>query len=186
MDYWLAANTTPNPLEFYVSGSYVQQTDPNGANDPLLTSGTLGFFYSIVGLEGRWNQIDTVDLSWQAALHLRLLGEAEQSSRLSVFYGLREQKNSTQLFSNPLWGARLSLYLFRWLGIEGEYRSYLEAEANSGDKLSESQSQGGVFIEYHALRLYSHWYNNEATTTSSGTPTVVETKGLIYGLKFFF
>lgn len=112
---------------------------------------------------------------WSA--DLRLFGKHIQDSSLIIKYGKYETKDHL-LVANPslsphgvMAGAELSLYLFRWLGMEGNYISYGDTSSPQSSKVDGDYYDYMAFIEISLLRIMFGVYREEWELEESGGST---------------
>lgn len=191
MDQWLALNSTSNLFEIFFGGGYhglEHSSDSNAAwGDKSLgvQHYDVGLFVSILGFEHDWELYDKEEIR-HARGHLRLLGVSEQSSSLSVHYGQRAWKMPTVgSFENPYWGGALTLYLFRHIGIKGEY-SLFEAEKSQADFSSQGNRwEGSFFIEAQFLRVIFTAFEEQWKLKGAAVHDLSR-KGLEAAVKMYF
>ena len=148
----------------------------------------LGFFITIFGLEVQLDKLEDESQVERGLFHLRLLGNAHQSTHLTLHYGVRrwDYKGTQSEFENNFWGAEMSIYLFKNFGFRGMYRSILEAEADDGRLLKGQRTEAGLFIEALFLRVYGNWYTEPMELETTGSTQEFTRKGLEAGVMFFF
>lgn len=115
--------------------------------------------------------------------NLRVFGKNVQDSSLVLKYGRYSTANAIagiQTTSGAAAGAELQLYLFRWLGLEGNYMRY--------DKAAGSYYDYQAYIEISLLRFSGGPYMEEWTKTSDETGLEVKTKekGYVGNVKLSF
>lgn len=125
--------------------------------------------------------------------NLRIFGRSIQDSSLVLKYGRYTTKNTilddveigeTTVQKGIAAGAELQVYVFRWLGAEGNVMKYGDS---SGAKGTESLSGTYVdymgFIEISLLRLMGGVYQEEWTMTRDVEHVKTSEKGTFAGLK---
>ncbi len=199
MDLWLGMYA-PSPYEFYISGqmlSYSRSiaTTPAAATDSTQSyrssSGSVGAYATVIGLVGEYeNNTEEGQNELLGSLNLRVLGNAVQGTHLIVSYGQRT-KNQTSTgtlitLRQNFAGADLDLYLMKYFGLHGNYKSFsANSETTLGD-VSGSKSEAGAFIDFGAMRIYGNWYSEKQDAVLSSTTTRTIRTGVQSGLKFFF
>jgi hypothetical protein len=199
MDLWLGMYA-PSPFEFFVGASqnsYNRETSTQPPTTPTTQSsnqsfqGSLGAYALIVGLQGEYeNNWEEQYDELSGSLNLRLLGNAKQGTHLIVQVGQRTRNlhnySSSIKLSHIFTGAELDLYLMKYFGIHGLYRSFNPITDATLGEVSGTRSEAGVFIDFNALRVYGNWYSDVQQNSLSGTVTKIDRTGIMSGIKFFF
>ncbi len=209
-DLWLAQNSSP--YEFYFGASYnpvtITTTIPNG--DTKITSTTSGSeldfaaYASFVGLEASWenypstNSFSSVsDTTGQ--LNFRVLGPSIQTTHLILAGGQRTRKQGElPLLRQTFAQAKLTVYLNRYFGIEGDYCNFNPTSAadsdsgsgaglagaatNTSAEIRETASSVGLFIDFAFFRVFGNSWRAEVQGGSS--PSI--RSGTKAGFKIFF
>lgn len=197
MDLWLALHTSANPYEFFISGdslSYSGTVSSNGAElsktNYRRTRGELGAYASIVGLEGLYESSDEKYTNWAASFNLRIFGAAVQATNLTLSYGLFNQKwgegATADEVQNQFWGTSLTLYLFKYFGIRGSYKSYLPEKAKLGSEIRGTCQEIGALIDFSFLQVFGDWTVEKIDSKANATTTSTQRQGVSAGLKLFF
>ena len=195
MDTWLAYNK-PSPYEFFfsVDTSNVEQENQVG-NNPASPSqtfrnyrGSLAAFVTMVGLYGEYEQSDEELTQWKALFMFRLLGYSDQSTNLTLHYGLMNQDFNEDPVQFQVGGGRLNFYLIKAFALTGLYEHIFEATSENQELTQQGHRwEAGAFIEYGALRIYGSYYQEKMDIV---TPLMIEStrtrQGLLYGLRFYF
>jgi hypothetical protein len=200
MDLWLALNS-PSPYEGAIALSrknYQIVTDPaSGADNSYGSySGEITAYASIVGLTlEHENNPQEGFYDTTGIFNLRLLGHCIQCTALTLHYGLRtrylESYDPEIKLAQTFSQATLQLYLFRYFGIEGVYRSYqpITEERVLGKISQETLLEGGVFIDYAGLRVFGNWYRESqklAATDTTNLNQTSEKNGVRAGFRLYF
>jgi hypothetical protein len=201
MDLWLGMYA-PSPYEFFISGQMLSydrtsstitttSTTTGPASPYRSSSGALAAYATVVGLMGEYeNNHEEGFNDLAGSLNLRLIGNAVQGTHLIVNYGQRTRNTVTssgvQTLRQNFASVDLDLYVMKYFGLHGNYRSDLPtSDANLGD-VSGSKTETGAFIDFAALRIYGNWYSEKQDATrGSQTDRTVRT-GIQSGIKFFF
>lgn len=196
MDLWLGMYA-PSPYEFFVQGnfdSYTTKIDGPSTNTSQhheSFSGAAGAYATIIGVEGAYenNPGDHYN-DTSGSLNLRVLGNAVQGTHLILRYGLRtryESPNGTEVRLNQQFaGGDLNIYINRHFGLQGLYNYYLKTnEATLGD-VNASRYEGGLFIDFKALRIFGVYFNETEKDNNAGAETTTTRTGIQTGIKFFF
>ena len=193
MDTWLSYNE-PSPYEFYLSldTSNIEQEVSTGVTTLPSQSyrnyrGALAAYVTMVGLYGEYESSDEELEQWKALFLLRLIGSSDQSTNLTIHYGLMGQDFNNDKTQFQLGGGRLNFYFIRAFGITGLYEYIFEATSEQDIVMEGFRWEAGAFIEYGALRIYGSWYQESMDML---TPALVEStrsrQGILYGLRFYF
>ncbi len=164
MDMWLALHT-PSPFEFFVNGEF--QSPSNG-----YAVGAAAYA-SLVGLELQREWIKPPRTT--ALFHLRIFGFADQSTHITLQAGIRdEDRGDGARPRSALAGARMSVYLLRYFGVEALYRHYFETEGRAAERRWEA----GAFIDFSFVRVYGKYFNENAPLEYRSGP--------LFGMKLYF
>lgn len=138
----------------------------------------------------RWNLLNTSEERVFTG-NLRLFGKNIQDSSLVFQYGNswvdlpKGIDNSTVRFRQDAMAVELQLYLFRWLGLEGQY--LVHKPSKTGDqRFSGSLATYGPYIEISLLRIYGGAYQRHWEGKDSDTPWSLKESGTFFGLKLQF
>ncbi len=175
-DLWLALNTSA-PYEFYLDGNYqFNQNSPGSA----FNASELGLaaFVTIFGLEAKFDA--GIDQHWSGVFDLRVFGFHDQSTHLTFQLGLRSTNSSGgSSYRNGLGGVKLAIYFARPFGIQALYQHYFSSTSNAtGVTYTGDKFQGGVFLEFKFLRLYTDYLLD--------TETLATTSGFLLGTRIYF
>lgn len=188
MDSWLMFNA-PSPYEFFLSAdtSSLNQTVDNIENTQTFKNyrGAFGAFVTIVGLYGEYESSDEELEQWKALFMLRLMGSSDQSTNLTVHYGLMNQDLNNDPTQYQVGGARLNFYLIRAFALTGHYEQIFKSTSENGVESEGSRVEGGAHIEYGALRIYGSWYQ-ETMNILTPTQSKRSREGVLFGLRLYF
>ncbi|MCB0355447.1 MAG: hypothetical protein KDD40_00480 [Bdellovibrionales bacterium] len=190
MDAWLAANTSANLFEFYLGANYADITSETTTTTSLTEVKThastydLAGFVSIFGLAFNYQTWDK-DTTYQGEVLLRLLGKAEQSTRLNLFYGLRkiDKEGFSKAYDFPYFGAELRLYLLSFLAIQGRYMQFQESEMPNSVKVDALETSYGLAIDVSALQLSAE---KRVSTEKFSSGEKTQHDVWQYGIKLYF
>lgn len=200
MDLWLGMYA-PSPFEFFISGSHhsynstlstMPASSPETSNSFKSYQGAIGAYAMIIGLQGEYeNNWEEQYNDLSGSINLRVLGNAIQGTHLLLQLGQRTRNlNSTTTnplkLSNTFTGAELDIYLMKYFGLHGLYRSYLPNDETSLGQVSGTRSEAGMFIDFNAVRIYGNWFSDKQESLLSGTITKRDRTGIMTGIKFFF
>lgn len=125
--------------------------------------------------------------------NLRIFGKNVQDSSLVIKYGQYFLGSSLtsltadavdQNTSGQAAGAELQLYLFRWLGLEGQAIKF----GDSTSAFASGERQGlkflyGPYIEIAVLRLVGGWYKETWSFSKNNIETKTADEGLYAGMR---
>jgi hypothetical protein len=204
MDLWLGMYG-PSPYEFYISGCSISSEStttytPTSAGTDLKNSyrsysGSIGAYAMIMGLVADYEnntELGRNDLS--GSLNLRVLGNAVQGTHLIIQYGLRTRHIDNSInqvrLNNQFAGADLDLYLMRYFGLHGAYRSFLPYNEPILGETKGAKTEAGLFIDFGPVRIFGNWYSDDESSTLNGPTSTTTSKtidtGIASGVKLFF
>ena len=178
MDLWLSMHS-PSPYEFFLGTDY---TFGQAAVGPSFNglSFSLGGYAQAVGLELRRESLAADMVRSSALLGLRLFGYQIQGTHLALLVGLKQDSLNSYTARNAVLGGRLSLYLTKFFGIEGNYRHFFaSASSLNGLDFSGNRFEAGAFLDFAFLRFYGNWTSESVSQSSAQTAEV-------FGAKLFF
>ncbi|MCB0347645.1 MAG: hypothetical protein KDD37_02360 [Bdellovibrionales bacterium] len=197
MDQWLSRHRkSKNIMDLDLSFSYLSDEtktknfDTSTANTSTdYYGGNFAFYLYFIGVEAEY--YEDVDESenrhYAGSAHIRLLGTSNQTTRISIFYGKEFIENMNLVWHPTFYGARLTVYITNFLGIEGTYQKYIEEDTDldyvgNGDKKDFS-----VFVDIYFLRLFAKWVDENREYKNQLDQTQEEDhKGFEAGLRFYF
>lgn len=194
-DQWLALNTrneTP-PFEFYIDYSklnFDSDTANNENEEEVGVNTEAAIYYSIIGLSYRAESYEDLYTQQEGALNLRIIGTSHQSTHLILSAGGRIFEDEAEgEFRQTFYGGDISLYLLPFLGFDGRYRRYLNAE--NDDKTSEIEStrtQWGMFLDISFFRIFTYQFeeNIDFKTLATGNKFEQQIKGTGLGIRLYF
>lgn len=192
MDMWLMYNA-PSPYEFFfgVDTASVKNTVTVNNIDTSQTyrnyRGYIGAFVTIVGLYGEYETSDEELEQWKALFLLRLLGSSDQSTNITLHYGLMGREFNTDKTQYQVGGAKLNLYLLRAFALHGLYEYIIKATSEAGVESEGHRVEGGAHIEYGALRIYGSWFSENLDMTSNlGQQSQMQRQGILFGTRIYF
>ncbi len=191
MDLWLGMNM-PSPYEYYLGGYYLSETSDSNPQERQNYLATFGAYAYIVGIEGQYenNSIEGYN-DTTGIFHLRILGNAYQSTNFTLQGGLRSRQGTgdTAILRQTFAGASMTLYLLKKFGLHGDYKSFLPATNDLGHEVTGSRIETGAFIEFELLRIYGSWIVEDTRVNAGGSPEIITTdkkKGFMGGVLVFF
>jgi hypothetical protein len=153
----------------------------------------------VAALPGATTPVDGEDRDLKHTYYtgnLRIFGKNIQDSSLILKYGQYQSENRVPSWNDPtedgslkgmVAGAELQLYLFKWLGFEGNYLQYGDGERIAGsDDLSGTYYDYTGFVEISLLRLMAGRYREDWSFANGGNKTDLVEEGLIGGMKLQF
>ena len=190
MDQWLAVNSTSTPFfEGYIGGEITNYDFLHGSQASIeykFHRHFLGLYFSILGFEFAIEDSNENYKGTNYNLALRLLGSSAQGTHLNLEIGKRKfEISGGDTFENTFIGANLNFYLVNFLGLEGTYRSYMNAKSALGFDTTGALIEYGAFLDIWALRA-SFLTFKETYEVSSSTPYEDSREGVRLNFKFFF
>lgn len=191
MDSWLGYNQ-PSPYEFFFSlDTSTVEVETISSGTPSTESfrnyrGAFGAFVTMVGLYGEYETSDEEIDQWKALFMLRLLGSSDQSTNLTLHYGLINRTFNEDPTQFQTGGGRISLYILKPLALTGQYDYFFKAESEAGVEQEGSRTEAGAFIEYGALRFYGSWYEETIDFLNSPTQSQRTRRGVLFGTRLYF
>jgi hypothetical protein len=158
MDLWLAFNqSSPYELSASISNKSYQNKTDNGAGsitDQAYYDYTsqLSAYATIFGLSfeyenntpERWNETTGI-------FNLRVLGSSIQNTNLTLMYGLRtrnfDQYSPSVRLGQSFAGAELQIYLAKYFGLSGQYRSFMPTTDSTWTQEIEIRKNTNTLIE---------------------------------------
>lgn len=193
MDLWLGMYA-PSPYELILGVSRHDYSIDTG--DPSLPRpsykswvGDLSFYALILGVQAIYESNTEEKYSdLQGYIHLRLMGNSNQSTHFNFFAGLRNRffDGGAELTSQAIVGAEFDLYIEKHWGLHSLYRQFLPKEEGDLGKFSGKRVEGGLFIEISRFRIFGQWFSESLDQETSTTLSRAERTGWQYGLKAFF
>ncbi len=194
MDMWLTINT-PSPYEFVLGASMFRYTLESSAagvtTSRSFNNSAVDFsaYSKFVGVTAEYaNNTDEGFNDITGLFNLRVLGNTVQGTHITLHYGLRTRSAENKSFrlNQQFPAITLQLYLMKYFGIQGHYRSYLPySETFFGDTQG-SELNAGIFIEYGILRIFGDWYQEKQNSKLNGVDTNFNRTGNKFGVKFYF
>jgi hypothetical protein len=193
MDQWLMMNS-PSPFEFSLkteSFNYKSKSGTDSEKSLDSYSGSVCAFAEFVGLQGEYENSTEENLTDATGLlSLRLLGASLQSTSLTVSLGQRSRQfeylTNQQSIKNLATQAVLQVYLTRYFGIKGTYRSFLPEETDNLGQVDGHTSEGGVFIDFLRLRIFGDYFEDIQKMKPASGDVKIRRNGIKTGLQFFF
>lgn len=125
--------------------------------------------------------------------NFRLFGKNIQDSSLVAKVGKYETKNSLPAItgmttaiktSGRFYGGEIQLYLFRFLGLEGNYLHFAPAEIDGGDtQLSGAYYDYMAYIEISLLRIMGGMFQEDWKYKTAAGEAKTSESGMIFGAK---
>jgi hypothetical protein len=193
---WLAFNTNSANdgilYDFFIGGG-AGEYDFTGEQIPVdneekekLYNYFGAFYISILGLEYRYEKSKEVYSQNEGNIDLRIFGTSTQTTSLVLQYGARGlNEYEFGKFQQQFAGGYLSLYIFRFLGLEGRYRNYFWNTMQDGTmKMMSERYDYGVFLEKSFLRIFGTIFQENFTYNSPDLTQ--ERKGINVGIRINF
>jgi len=175
MDMWLALHS-PSPYEFFFGSEY-HFNDGTTRTENLSLRGAA--YASIFGLEV---QRDFAPLAETHALfNLRVFGYHVQGTNLTLQAGMRFRDEPSQ-HRNLFAGADLTLYLGKFIGLQGLYRRNFASLPNTaGAAVDGTRLEAQGFIDFKMLRILAGYLSEQETGTLARNR-----EAWTGGMRFFF
>ena len=186
MDMWLSMNT-PSPYEFVI-GANLQSYESNGQSYKAY-NGEVSAYARFIGLTlEHTNNTEEHYGDTTGIFNLRLFGETVQGSHLTVHYGLRTRIASGGQYrlNQPFPAATLQIYIMKYFGIQGNYRSFTPVTESFYGDTSGDELTYGAFLEFGLMRLFGDIYQERQNSTLGGVETNFKREGTRVGLRFYF
>lgn len=178
-DLWLSFNS-PSPYEFFFKTA-ANFTQVSNTNRKLEGAFGIGAYVQSIGLE--FDRETLVGPAYHGRIHFRIFGSNVQNTNFTLQAGMRQRIND-QTYRQAYAGASAALYLRRFFGLTGEWRSYFGSTPSPYGEVTGSRVQVGPFIDYGALRIFGSFVKE----TESGTFASYQASasGWMVGAQFFF
>jgi hypothetical protein len=197
MDQWLTRNRkTKNIFDFELGAAQQEIESTFTSAGGIVTESestyqgvNLSMYFYFVGVEGSYYEDKDNDenLHYSSSVNLRLLGSNNQTTRWVIYYGSHSVESAIDTWQPNYYGTRLSVYITKFLGIEGNYLKYIEEESDLGLMGEGSRQDFSIFLDIYFLRLYGKWIDEELEFTNPlDQITTEEHKGFEAGFTFFF
>jgi hypothetical protein len=191
MDAWLGYNL-PSPYEFFLSVD-TSNLDQEVTSNTTTSSdsfrsyrGAFGAFVTMVGLYGEYESSDEELEQWKALFMVRLLGTSDQSTNLTLHYGLMNQNFNDDPTQFQIGGGRFNLYLIKAFALTGQYDHIFQGESETGLRQDGFRYEAGAFIEYGAFRIYGSWYEERLQQSLGTLESERVRKGILFGTRLYF
>lgn len=192
---WLAMNIEEDYIltEFYIDyakSSFDVDTSDNLNEEKAGGTAEAGMYWGILGLTGRHESYDDIYTQKEAALNLRVIGSSQQSTNLTLTYGMRQLNgDSSEDYQQSFYGGDISLYLVSFFGFDGRFR-YYERDLNEDEttELRSQRSQWGAFIDISFLRIFAYQFEENLKFKTMSTSAIFEQqiKGTATGIRLYF
>lgn len=197
MDLWLSMNRSGSLFEASVGGGPVGYRYRETGGGVTTANGnktsqqyTLSMFVGFFGIEGEYEETNHDLKTYGGDVALRLLGDSQQGTHLTVKYGLQKREDSSnipkEIWSNQFAQADLNLYIVSFFGIKGQYRHYLPDKSTQGTDLHGNRTTAGAFFDLGMLILYGDYFQEKLEYEKTTGITTKSREGFEYGAKFYF
>lgn len=191
-DMWLAANKSDDLYEFMVGGQSGSSTLTNDGVEQSTrvreTHAHANAYATFVGLEGEYT--DMADEGWgrDGLVALRLLGDSQQNTNLTLFYGVRYRVDTAtgEDVQNQIARGRLTLYINKAVGIEGFYQLIFKGTSSLGADIEGSRAEASAFLDFGPLRVYGAGVREFRARTLAGAKSERLRESIDFGLKLYF
>ena len=194
MDQWLIMNS-PSPFEFMLGGGTTNYKtrieNPFSETSFTSSSGEFAAYAQAVGLSVEYeNNLKESYNDVSGLLNFRILGNSLQSTSLTLSGGQRTRTWSTVTPENKVTNSfaqvTVQAYLTKYFGIDGSYRNYFQSTHETLGQVSGSRTEGGIFIDYKAFRVFGSWFQDLETQQTSAASQETKRTGTRTGVKIFF
>lgn len=189
MDLWLGMYS-PSPYELILTGQYetYDATINQGTGTHFYSgSGSAAFYAMILGVEAFYDNNSKENYQdMHGLVHLRVLGNSNQSTHLDLSYGTRKRHQEDFDLQQQVAGADLELYIEKHIGLHGAYRYYLPATEDHWGQTEGKKTEVGAFFDISFLRFFGNWFSENLDSKLNDVKTQRQRSGFQYGLKFFF
>lgn len=196
MDMWLAIHRQANLFEMALGGGALQydlKIESGGVKTKTAEDASayqLDLFFSIFGLHAEYEETEHDTRAMAGAVAVRVFGMSSQGTNLTLRYGLRNfEDRATEPFvewQNQFGEAELNFYLFKFFGLQGNYRHYLADKANNGVELSGHRTTAGVFFDFSLVRLFGSFFQEQMEYKVTDSMDKKDREGFTYGMQLFF
>ncbi len=192
---WLAMNIHEDGIltEYYIDyakSKFDRDTSDNSNVEDDGVTGEAAAYWGIFGLVFRQEEYGSLYTQREASVNLRLIGSSHQSTHLTATYGARQFRgNSQEEFDQNFYGGDISLYLLPFLGFDGRYRYYINAENSQGTQsLRSDRTQWGMFIDISFVRFFTYQFEENLLFNDFSSPELSELqiKGTAAGIRLYF
>lgn len=198
-DMWLAGNRGEDIYDFGLGGSFgTVSIFSNGSTTKTdEVAGASGFFLAyatVVGVEAKyWDYTHSQSSSseqeqgYQLALALRLIGDSQQNTNLTLYGGSRAFQDGSGDRARPNFiGARATLYLTKAFGLESAYELQLPVTSEFGAELEGRRLEGGIFLDFAFLRVFATGTWDSRVRKFQAISSDRKRESIDGGLKLFF
>lgn len=192
MDSWLMFNA-PSPYEFFmgVDTASLDQVNTVAGTESSRSfrnyRGSAGAFVTAVGLYGEYESSNEELDQWKALFMLRLIGSSDQSTQLTIHYGLMNQTLNDDSTQHQVGGGRFNFYIIKAFALTGLYEVILSGTSEGEVKSKGFRYEAGAHLEYGALRFYGAWFQENLDVIS---PLQVQSQrireGILFGTRIYF
>ncbi len=198
-DMWLAGNRGEDIYDFGIGGSFgtvsIFRDGATTKSDEVEgRSGYMLAYATLIGVEARyWNYAHSQagsaeeEYGWRAALALRLIGDSQQNTNLTLYGGSGFIKDgSGDTARSTFAGARATLYLTKAFGFDAAYEFWLPTKTDFGADIEGSRLEAGVFLDFAFLRLFGMGTWDSRMRKFQAISSDRKRESIDAGLKLFF
>lgn len=146
----------------------------------------------IFGLVGNFYLTeDSKENFGDASLAIRLVGSSQQTTHLSLFYGVTKTKEidagALENINNYIWGGELMLYFIDVLGASYHLTNIVENTENDISlRRSGRRHEIRAFLDYNYFRIFASHVLEIIEYKNTNLLAKKETQGVMGGVRFFF
>jgi hypothetical protein len=195
MDLWLNSNVqSPSFYEMYLGGDYAQYKSTTSVNSAASTIDNdlnswrahAGIFVSLLGVYAQYEKSAAENREqFDALVLLRVLGNTDQGSNLTGFYGVHRQNFQMDSVKNQQAGGYLTLYVLSFWALQGKYQHYYKNESDNGTQVDGHRVEASTWVEWGALRLYGTYYKEPLKLITPANVTQIEREGFYLGVRVY-
>jgi hypothetical protein len=159
-------------VDFRFGPGGLDKTGVTGKDSELSSLGTqLQFHYGALGLglDRSQTKVSEKNVFYKYddfALSYRVVGPSTQSTHFTFLVGTRGGRhNDYGALNQQFYGVLTNFYLFRHLGLEGQYKVLSQTETST-HSVNGVNYHWGIFWEFSILRLYLNFNQDYHTATS--------------------
>lgn len=180
--------------DVYIGGDYNQHDRESVANtgtapnegDFRSVGYHAGAFFSVFGVHARYENSDTENRTvWDGLLQMRLLGISDQTSNLTLFYGLHQQEFLNDKVQLQQAGGYLTFYLVNAWAAQARYQHFFEETSDLGNEIKGYRFEATTWVEWGGVRIFGTWFHEPMDyITPTGNMTITR-DGVSAGVRVY-
>jgi hypothetical protein len=198
-DQWLSWNRKRGPFfELLVDvhgGGHDFKRDGTDADkeDFVVAGGGVQIFFGPAGIgigrdQYKIKEKEQYSQRDEGSLFLRLAGSSTQTTHLTLLGGVMKYEHKYYGdYDHKFYGVLSNLYIFRHMGLEGQYRVKASADSQTHEIEGEDY-HWGAFWELSILRVYLLYHQDfsRAKRISTGVKDNERVNGTVFGARLYF